>query len=994
MTSNYNILLVDHDAWSLCNLENIIAKREDMTIFKAGNGLAALKILEKERIDFLVTDLLMPGMDGMALMKEGQVVQPGLITVIQSVVHELNTAIDAIKRGAFDYVTKPIFPPHLLLTLDKCIEKKIQEQKLAEQSEKLKLLTTTIDQSTVSIVITDRDGCTQYVNPHFCELTGYTVEEAIGENPRILKSGDTPPEFYKDMWETILAGKVWKGEIKNRKKNGELLWERATISPVYNVQGDSNNRTGAGKERDLCPPGAPVVGVPGLITNFIAIKEDITYEKQLVEALHKAEALQRAIFNSANFSSIATDAKGVIQIFNVGAERMLGYTASEVMNTITPADISDPQEVIARAEALSIELGMPITPGFEALAFKASRGIEDIYELTYIRKDGSRFPAVVSVTALCDEQEAIIGYLLIGTDNTVRKQNEAALRDSNSFNIAILNSLSAQIAVLDSDGVITAVNESWRRFALGNSLDPGQLPPHTEIGTNYLAVCQSHDSGIAAYEGIQSVLAGKVSNFSMEYPCQSPDEERWFIMNVSSLGKDCRQGVVVAHTNITVRKQAEEDNKRKSAVIASLLDSIPDLIFFKDLQGMYLGCNPPFAEFVGRSKDEIVGKTDYDLFGQEVADFFREQDDLMMKGGESRRNEEWITYPDGRRILVDTLKAPFCNSEGVLIGLLGISRDVTREYAAQQTLRDNAAEIQTMNMSLAKRVEDIVTELRQKDQQLLQAQKLEAIGQLAAGIAHEINSPMQYVQNNVTFFAQAFDTLKKLFDEVGKTEKSLLTAETAALLATINLEFLLQEIPESIKETLEGINRVVEIVSAMKEFSHPGSNDKVSADLNRALSSTITVCSNEWKYAAEVITDFDPDLPLVPCFPNQLNQVVLNLIVNAAHAIEDHNAEAPSTLGCITITTRQDGDWVEILVRDSGGGIPEEIQHLIFDPFFTTKKIGKGTGQGLAIAHDIVVNLHGGQIDLRTLPGQGTTFLIRLPITPLRQCETPGQESI
>src|SRR5215213_4823643 len=152
---------------------------------------------------------------------------------------------------------------------------------------------------------------------------------------------------------------------------------------------------------------------------------DSTPRDQAEEALLKAGALQRAIFNSANFSSIATDAKGVIQIFNVGAERMLGYAAADVVNKITPADISDPQEVIARATALSLELGTLIAPGFEALVFKASRGIEDIYELTYIRKDGSRFPAVVSVTALRDAQSSIIGYLLIGTDNTARKQVEA-----------------------------------------------------------------------------------------------------------------------------------------------------------------------------------------------------------------------------------------------------------------------------------------------------------------------------------------------------------------------------------------------------------------------------------------------------------------------------------------------------------------------------------------------------------------------------------------
>src|SRR4030088_2214442 len=160
-----------------------------------------------------------------------------------------------------------------------------------------------------------------------------------------------------------------------------------------------------------------------ILGNPVAV--EIVTEDRRKEALLKAGALQSAIFNSANFSSIATDAKGVIQIFNVGAERMLGYEAAEVLNKITPADISDPQELIARARALSIELATPITPGFEALVFKASRGIEDIYELTYIRKDGSRFPAVVSVTALRDAQSGIIGYLVIGTDNTACKQAEA-----------------------------------------------------------------------------------------------------------------------------------------------------------------------------------------------------------------------------------------------------------------------------------------------------------------------------------------------------------------------------------------------------------------------------------------------------------------------------------------------------------------------------------------------------------------------------------------
>ncbi|HEU4925023.1 MAG TPA: PAS domain S-box protein, partial [Burkholderiales bacterium] len=200
----------------------------------------------------------------------------------------------------------------------------------------------------------------------------------------------------------------------------------------------------------------------------IRISKDagVTLRKQAEEVPLKAGALQRAIFNSANFSSIATDANGVIQIFNVGAERMLGYTAAEVMNKITPADISDPQEVIVRAKALSDELGTPIAPGFEALVFKASRGIEDIYELTYLRKDGSRFPAVVSVTALRDAQDAIIGYLLIGTDNTARKLVEAEqkkldqrLRDQQFYTRSLIESNIDALMTTDPSGIITDVNK-------------------------------------------------------------------------------------------------------------------------------------------------------------------------------------------------------------------------------------------------------------------------------------------------------------------------------------------------------------------------------------------------------------------------------------------------------------------------------------------------------------------------------------------------------
>src|ERR1700687_4450522 len=271
-----------------------------------------------------------------------------------------------------------------------------------------------------SSIATDANGVIQIFNVGAERMLGYTAAEVMNTI--------TPAEI-SDPQEVIARATALSLEFGTPIAPGfEALVFKASrgIEDIYEL-------TYVRKDRSCFPA---VVSVTALrdgqdaIIGYLLIGTDNTARKQAEEALVKAGALQSAIFNSANFSSIATDAKGVIQIFNVGAERMLGYTAAEVMNQITPADISDPQEVIARARALSVELGTPITPGFEALVFKASRGIEDIYELTYIRKDGSRFPAIVSVTALRDAQDAIIGYLLIGTDNTARKLAAEALLEA------------------------------------------------------------------------------------------------------------------------------------------------------------------------------------------------------------------------------------------------------------------------------------------------------------------------------------------------------------------------------------------------------------------------------------------------------------------------------------------------------------------------------------------------------------------------------------
>jgi PAS domain S-box-containing protein len=271
--------------------------------------------------------------------------------------------------------------------------------------------------------------------------------------------------------------------------------------------------------------------------------------------------------------------------------------------------------------------------------------------------------------------------------------------------------------------------------------------------------------------------------------------------------------------------------------------------------------------------------------------------------------------------------------------------------------------------------------------QLRQAQKLESVGQLAAGIAHEINTPTQYIGDNVRFLKDSFQDLKNLLASYDRLlaaakDKALsdeTVQEVAAAVQRADAGYLLDEIPKAIEQTLEGVSRVSTLVSAMKEFSHPGTKEKTPLNLNHAIESTITVARNEWKYVADVETEFDPSLPQISCQPGEFNQVILNLIVNAAHAINDVVGKGGSKKGKIRVQTLNFPEWVEIRIGDTGSGIPEKVRARIFDPFFTTKEIGKGTGQGLAIARSVVVDKHGGSIHFETEDGKGTTFVIRLP---------------
>ncbi|WP_428608736.1 sensor histidine kinase [Sedimenticola sp.] len=319
----------------------------------------------------------------------------------------------------------------------------------------------------------------------------------------------------------------------------------------------------------------------------------------------------------------------------------------------------------------------------------------------------------------------------------------------------------------------------------------------------------------------------------------------------------------------------------------------------------------------------------------------------------------------------------------VLVGVQGLR--LVAEYLEAQLDR-SALEVRSLDLEEALIKRQLAEKARKSmEVQLRQAQKLESIGQLAAGIAHEINTPVQFVGDNNRFLQEAFADMAALYQaEQQLRERSpegqVDLARLTALEQEYDLDYLMEEIPKSLKQSEEGLTRIARIISAMKEFSHPGSRDKGLVDVNKVITTTLEVSRNEWKYVADLECDLDADLPSVPGYVQGLNQVFLNMIVNAAHAIGERLDETAGSKGKIDIRTRRQGEWLEVTVGDNGVGIPKGIINRVFDPFFTTKEVGKGSGQGLAIAYSVVVDKHGGTIAVESEPGVGTTFTIRLPL--------------
>jgi PAS domain S-box-containing protein len=419
--------------------------------------------------------------------------------------------------------------------------------------------------------------------------------------------------------------------------------------------------------------------------------------------------------------------------------------------------------------------------------------------------------------------------------------------------------------------------------------------------------------------------------------------------------------------DITELKKTQHTLEQQEAFYRLITENTTDLISLFDNTGKNVYSSPSYEKLLGFASWELEGEGIYACIHHEDRARVREIVRSTLCEGREVVLQYQMMNKRGAILYLEATTGGIRNSEGQFERLIFVSRDITSQ--------------------MRQREERELMELHH-----LHAQKMESIGQLAAGVAHEMNTPIQYFGDNLRFIRDSFAdlvTVHRVFhshylhlESEGYDSNKIQELKTAW--SDADADFLFDEIPKAIEQSLHGVENLAHIVGAMKEFSHPGTEDKIPVDFNQMIENTLTIARNEWKYLANVQLDLASVLPRVSCLPNEIRQMLLNLVINACHAIEEKGIN-PSEKGTIHISTSLvDGDSqkVELRVRDSGSGMPEEVKNRIFEPFFTTKPVGKGTGQGLAIVHNVVIDKHSGQLHVESTVNKGTTFIILLPVNP------------
>ncbi len=784
----------------------------------------------------------------------------------------------------------------------------------------------------------------------------------------------------------------------------------------------------------------------------------ILEKKSIEKELQWENSFSNAIFDTLNSLIIVFNSQGHMIRFNKACEKVSGYKFEEIKFLSFWETLFLPEEFVNVKKYYQGMCQGKEMPPLEACWRTKDNRIRIVnWSSSFIRKpDG--------------EMEFSI---LNGTDITDKKRSDEALKESQEAYRTLLENLNV--------GVFRNTGGEQGRYLQAN-LAMAQILGYPTLS----AFMKTNEKDVYFYPEERKVIIkeaielGFIRNREILFKKQDGSPV-WIMLNAKVVydGDGNYKWMDGNIQDIALSKKNREELKFQLNFLQNLIDSIPSPVYYKDINGLYLGCNVAFESLIGKPKTEFLSKKTLNIITPEYTEIFERSKHELITTQKTQIFESKIIDNQGNITDVIYYMALFYKDNGDVGGIISVILDISDRKLMEEVLRKanvlnenllnsitsililvnsenkvtywndkaekffhvsakevlnksfiqlptkwineklqteiskvfetkqkivlNSFEIENgddsihyLNLSISPYedysrtggfliIAEDVTEFKIMESSLMQAQKLESIGQLAAGVAHEINTPTQFIGDNTRFVKDSFGDLSTLMLMYGK----LLSADNLSqedidkvteYQNEIDLEYLLKEIPQALDQTLDGIERVSSIVKAMKEFSHPGVEDMVLSDINHLISSTIIVARNEWKYYADIKTDFQEDLPQVLCYPGEFNQAILNIIINAVHAIKDVIGANQNELGLITISTALVEENIIIRIKDNGPGIPEKIRNRIFDPFFTTKGVGKGTGQGLPIVRSIIVNKHQGEINFESIVGIGTTFVIKLPV--------------
>jgi PAS domain S-box-containing protein len=1064
------ILLLEDEQHIKALIERLLEQEGfDASVVLSQNRKEFINEIAKPEFDLIISDYSLPNFDGLTalslLRKKNQDIP--FILFSGSIGEEM--AIESLRQGATDYVLKQninALVPAIKRALKEVSRKKKELilQKALAQSEALHY--STIQSLPSAVLVSAPHGQIIMVNKTFSEILDIDAEDVVDK-------------IKIDQLEPILNTQINKFFSNLYIKNQNFDFESPEII------------TASGRKIYLQCRGLVNKDNSDKVVSLLVILGDITRRKQTEIKLKESEEQYRFIMQAAADAIISINSDGNIISWNEAAEKIFGYSISEIINKnlsiIIPTKyryghltgierlkngceeklIGKTIELVARykdgtefpielsisrwsrenekfytgiirditerkkveqtieqystlfkdslneiyifdatsykfvdvnkaaqnnlgynMEELSQLTAINIRPDFDKKSFdrfvkplKSGRSKKLVFNTLHVRKDGTRYDVEVHLQfSDFKDKKVFIAMVLDTTDRRHSEKSQhvifritsAGLKTTHLANIYAIIQLELGQLIDTTNffiGIYQKENDTLLFPYMEDENDQFNEVPAANTISSY--VINNNKSLLLCGKEVDAFIeTNKINRLGSPAKC-------W--LGVPLLVQDKTVGLIVVQSykdenaytkkdlevvefiadqinSVILKEQIESQLKSMTRQNEQLITSLPSILIVMDKTEQVIRWNSAAEHSFDIMKENVIGKKLLETGIQwDWASIVAGIEKCRTENRTTTLNEIGYETPGKKYGFLNITISPF-TSKTELSGFLILAKDITEHKIMES--------------------------------QLSQAQKLESIGQLAAGIAHEINTPTQFVGDNTSFLKDAFSGLHSLIKqfttlkEIVKinNETAPILEKTNDLIEEIDLDYLLEEVPLAIEQSLEGINRISNIVRAMKEFSHPGAKEKTPIDINKSILNTTTVCKNEWKYVSDIVTELDESLPPVPCIPDAFNQVILNLIINAAHAITDSLNTKKEEKGLIKISTAKIKNMLEIRIKDSGSGIPEKVQDKIFDPFFTTKEVGKGTGQGLAISHDVITKKHNGTIEFETALNKGTTFIIRLPL--------------